>query len=531
MGEKTSDEHGKAPSGRIQAEAWFGGQRRALTFVTLLLGVTLIAYLPAIHGGFIWDDDDYITENRTLIDLEGLRRIWFQLGATPQYYPLVFTSFWLERRLWGVDPQGYHVVNVLLHALAAILLGRVLSRLQVPGAWLAAAVFALHPVHVESVAWITERKNVLSAVFYFAAALAYLRFVGQTSCLPPPHPSLSPGGGEGGRLSAPQSHEGGRPGEAVIHGKVDRAAGKLHIVGELMNNSYARARRAFTERNPKDYQKLAKLQADLGADFLTLNLDGTQQIQVKRQEMLDFLPEVIPAIQEGTSTSISFDNPSVEYHRVALKHYDRKKSGAPILNSLAASREHLDEMIELVKHYDTLVIVMASERFVEGGTSQCLSAQDSHDAAKHFVELLVTRAGRRNDQIIIDPGLAPVGADTYGLVNTGLDAMRLIGADPDLRGVHMIVGLSNFAWGTPKGIREELEKAYLTLGMDAGLDFALCNPEKTPGPLPKNHPMVTRLRDALEQGRPKAGETHEISGYRQAEAIMAICSEAQDVES
>jgi 5-methyltetrahydrofolate--homocysteine methyltransferase len=95
----------------------------------------------------------------------------------------------------------------------------------------------------------------------------------------------------------------------------------------------------------------------------------------------------------------------------------------------------------------------------------------------------------------------------------------------------MIVGLSNFAWGTPKGIREELEKAYLTLGMDAGLDFALCNPEKTPGPLPKNHPMVTRLRDALEQGRPKAGETHEISGYRQAEAIMAICSEAQDVES
>jgi tetratricopeptide (TPR) repeat protein len=198
MGEKTSDEHGKAPSGRIQAEAWFGGQRRALTFVTLLLGVTLIAYLPAIHGGFIWDDDDYITENRTLIDLEGLRRIWFQLGATPQYYPLVFTSFWLERRLWGVDPQGYHVVNVLLHALAAILLGRVLSRLQVPGAWLAAAVFALHPVHVESVAWITERKNVLSAVFYFAAALAYLRFVGQTSCLPPPHPSLSPGGGEGG---------------------------------------------------------------------------------------------------------------------------------------------------------------------------------------------------------------------------------------------------------------------------------------------------------------------------------------------
>lgn len=297
-----------------------------------------------------------------------------------------------------------------------------------------------------------------------------------------------------------------------------------------MNNSYARARKAFTERDPNGYRELARLQAGLGADFLTLNLDGTQRIQVRRQEMLDFLPDVIPAIQEATPTPIAFDNPSVEYHKVALKHYDRKKSGAPILNSLAASREHLEEMVELVKHYDTLAVVMASETFAPGGTAQCLDPRDSHRAAKHFVELLATKAGRRNDQIIIDPGLAPVGADTYGLVNIGLDAMRLIRADPDLKGVHLIVGLSNFAWGTPKGVREELEKAYLTLGMETGLDFALANPEKTPGPLPREHPMVTRLRDALEQGRPRDGETHETSGFRQAEAIMAMCSEVQTVE-
>ncbi|HTQ49443.1 MAG TPA: dihydropteroate synthase [Candidatus Acidoferrales bacterium] len=305
---------------------------------------------------------------------------------------------------------------------------------------------------------------------------------------------------------------------------------KFHIVGELMNNSYARARKAFTERDPSGYRELARLQAGLGADFLTLNLDGTQRIQVRRQEMLDFLPDVISAIQEATSTPIAFDNPSVEYHRVALKHYDRKKSGAPILNSLAASREHLEEMVELVKHYDTLAVVMASETFAPGGTAQCLDPRDSHRAAKHFVELLATKAGRRNDQIIIDPGLAPVGADTYGLVNIGLDAMRLIRADPDLKGVHLIVGLSNFAWGTPKGVREELEKAYLTLGMEIGLDFALANPEKAPGPLPKEHPMVVRLRDALEQGRPRDGETHETSGFRQAEAIMAMCSEVQTVD-
>jgi cobalamin-dependent methionine synthase I len=305
---------------------------------------------------------------------------------------------------------------------------------------------------------------------------------------------------------------------------------KLHIIGELMNNSYARARKAFTERDPNGYQELAKLQSGLGAKFLTLNLDGTQRIQVRRQEMLDFLPDVVPAIQEATSTPIAFDNPSVEYHKVALKHYDPRKSGPPILNSLAASREHLDEMVELVKHYDTLAVIMASETFAPGGTSQCLNPQDSHRAAKHFVELLATKAGRRNDQIIIDPGLAPVGADTYGLVNIGLDAMQLINADPDLKGVHLVVGLSNFAWGTPKGIREELEKAYLTLGTEVGLDFALANPEKTPGPLAKDHPMVARLRQALEHGRPRDGETHETSGFRQAEAIMAICSEAQAVE-
>lgn len=297
-----------------------------------------------------------------------------------------------------------------------------------------------------------------------------------------------------------------------------------------MNNSYARARRAFSKRDVKVYQRLAKLQSDLGADFLTLNLDGTQRIQVRMEEMLDFLPDVIPAIQEATSTPISFDNPSVEYHKVALKHYDRNKGGAPILNSLAASREHLDEMIELVAEYDTLAIVMASERYVDGGTSQCLTAADSHAAAKHFVELLATRAGRANEQIIIDPGLAPVGADTYGLVNIGLDAMRLIRRDPDLQGVHIMVGLSNFSWGIPKYVREDLEKAYLTLGMEAGLDFALANPEKYPAPLPQDHPMVSRLHYALEQGRARSGESREMAGFRQAEAIMELCNHAEPID-
>jgi tetratricopeptide (TPR) repeat protein len=158
------------PNGRL-----FGN--RDWIFGLLLIAATVFAYQPVWHAGFIWDDDFYVTNNPTLRDLGGLQRIWFEVGAVPQYYPMVHTTFWLEYHLWGLNPVGYHLINVLLHAITAILLWQVLLRLQIRGAWLAVIIFALHPVEVESVAWITERKNVLSAVFYFAAALAYLRFV------------------------------------------------------------------------------------------------------------------------------------------------------------------------------------------------------------------------------------------------------------------------------------------------------------------------------------------------------------------
>ena len=143
-----------------------------MIFVALLL-----AYLPAIlKGGFIWDDDAFVTGNSLLKSMEGLRKIWFELGATTQYYPLTYSSLWLDYHLWQLRPSGYHTVNVLLHGLNVILLFKILRRLEVPGAWLAAAVFALHPVEVESVAWIAERKNVLSGACCLGAALAYLNF-------------------------------------------------------------------------------------------------------------------------------------------------------------------------------------------------------------------------------------------------------------------------------------------------------------------------------------------------------------------
>jgi tetratricopeptide (TPR) repeat protein len=143
-----------------------------------IIVLTLLAYLPAItRAGFIWDDDYHVTRNFNLRSGEGLVNLWTRPGAVPQYYPLTHTTFWLEYHLWGLHPAGYHIVNILLHATSAVLLWTILLKLEIPGAWVAwvaAIIWALHPVNVESVAWITECKNVLSGVLYLASLLTYL---------------------------------------------------------------------------------------------------------------------------------------------------------------------------------------------------------------------------------------------------------------------------------------------------------------------------------------------------------------------
>jgi protein O-mannosyl-transferase len=140
-----------------------------------LFVAAVLTYLPALRCGFIWNDADYVTAP-ALRSLHGLWLIWFKLGATQQYYPLLHTAFWVEHRLWGDSAMGYHLVNILLHAGSASLLWITLRRLAVPGAWLAALIFVVHPVCAESVAWISEEKNTLSTLFYLAAAFIYLRF-------------------------------------------------------------------------------------------------------------------------------------------------------------------------------------------------------------------------------------------------------------------------------------------------------------------------------------------------------------------
>ena len=135
----------------------------------------MLAYQPAWHGGLLWDDAAHVggPELRTL---DGLRRIWFVPRTTQQYYPLLHTSYWLQQRLWGDSPTGYHLVNLLLHIGCVVLVLKILRYLRIPGAELAAIIFALHPVNVETVAWISERKNTLSGLFGLAATFSYLNF-------------------------------------------------------------------------------------------------------------------------------------------------------------------------------------------------------------------------------------------------------------------------------------------------------------------------------------------------------------------
>jgi len=141
----------------------------------LVLAVILV-YQPVWYAGYIWDDDRHVTANPCIVGPLGLKEIW--TTSAGQFFPLVLTTFWVEHVLWGLNPLGYHLVNVFMHGACAIVLWRVLRGLQIPGAWLGAALWALHPVQVESVAWITEMKNTQSCAFYLLTTLFFVRWLG-----------------------------------------------------------------------------------------------------------------------------------------------------------------------------------------------------------------------------------------------------------------------------------------------------------------------------------------------------------------
>lgn len=303
---------------------------------------------------------------------------------------------------------------------------------------------------------------------------------------------------------------------------------KIGIIGDLINNAYGRARRAWTNKDLKAYQKLATIQTDHGSDYLDVNLDSTRLLDVRFEEITAFLPDLIPALQEVSPLPLCFDHPSFDFHRTAIEAYDFDKSPPPIINSIAASRERIDDIIALAGQYNSNILVIISEKLENANSLACHSAKESHEAAKHFVELLREKGKLTNNRIFLDPGLPPVGADTQGLVNQGLDTIQLIRKDGDLDGIHISVGLSNFAWGTPRELRPTLERAYLSIAGELGLDYAIANPEHNPKPLPIDNEYVLGLRNALSDGRPMEGESIEESGIRQVFAIRNLVNDDDD---
>jgi tetratricopeptide (TPR) repeat protein len=147
---------------------------------TILAGATLVlmvfvVYWPALRGGFTFDDCALISQNQLIHADNGLYRIWFT-GDAVDYWPITYSAWWWQWRLWEGKPVGFHAANVGLHAIDTVLVWMVLRRLRIPGAWPAAALFAIHPVNVATVAWISETKNTLAMLFFLVSILAYLGF-------------------------------------------------------------------------------------------------------------------------------------------------------------------------------------------------------------------------------------------------------------------------------------------------------------------------------------------------------------------
>jgi Flp pilus assembly protein TadD len=168
----------RAKAKREQPRTIQPSKRWEIAKVAVIILAGVLPYLPALRGGFVWDDEPLITSNLLLRTPSGLGEIWAG-SRTADYFPLTNTVFWIEHHLFGGNATGYHALNILLQAANALLLWRILLRLKIPGAFLAGLIFAIHPVHAESVAWISELKNVLSMFFFLISALFFFEIEDQ----------------------------------------------------------------------------------------------------------------------------------------------------------------------------------------------------------------------------------------------------------------------------------------------------------------------------------------------------------------
>lgn len=271
----------------------------------------------------------------------------------------------------------------------------------------------------------------------------------------------------------------------------------LIIIGESINDSVPSTKKLFDEGNIEGILELARSQDAGGAAFIDVNVGPRPP---------EMMADMVRRVQAVTEKPLSLDSPDLETIRAGLEVYDCRRAGGqkPIVNSISALRT---AMFGLYKIQAFRPILLVSEQMIDGRSQPCRTAEETHLAAKNLIAM--ARDGGYeipNEDCIIDPGIAPIGSDSEGNLQRLIGAMQRIHSDPDLAGVHMSVGLSNFtvmlppkrADGSP--VKGPLESAFLTKAMPLGLDMVIGSVKRNYQLLPPDHPAMQCLEDCLKLG-------------------------------
>lgn len=279
---------------------------------------------------------------------------------------------------------------------------------------------------------------------------------------------------------------------------------KLNIIGERINPGFKSSKALFDNSDIEGIQKLAVRQADAGAAAINVNI-GARALKDK-----EFMVDVVRALQEVVTLPLSFDFPNNEVQEVCLAAYDDEKANGqrPIINSIAEPRS---EMLELLKIRPVKVILMASERMENGAGKPNHRAQDVYDVTKRMSQNILSQGiDMTTDDIIVDVSISTLATDTKGLTKMALDGIRMIGEDPDLKGIHIMGGLSNIGQMLPpkeidgESLKNLIERAFLTVAMPLGFDTVLGTPWHNYDLLPEDSALLQAFKEVIELSGGKA---------------------------
>jgi cobalamin-dependent methionine synthase I len=268
----------------------------------------------------------------------------------------------------------------------------------------------------------------------------------------------------------------------------------LSIIGESINDSIPSTHEFFEKDDIDSIQNLAKLQAENGAKYIDVNVG-------KRDS--HFMAHIVKRVQEVVDIPISIDSPDFELQKAGLGVYniERAKGAKPIVNSISELRM---DLFELIKIKPFCPVLIASERSENGKRRPNKSGVEIKETAKRLIDRCREDFNIMNNEIIVDPGLGPIGADKEGMTRTSLEGMRYISQEENFKGIHISVGLSNFTQMLPsktksgKFVKTPLESAFLTLAMPVGLDFIVGNPKKKYRILENNHAALIALKKVIK---------------------------------